>query len=121
LSASPFDVSLTFSSAEPGEGQRWSTWQATTPTERGPLPWPDWVVTSAGAFDTELGVLKSGKEADLFLIERAVPGDASQRTLLAAKRSRSGDHRDFTRSGIYTEGRRGRDSREGRAVANKSA
>jgi RIO kinase 1 len=117
----PFDVSLTFAEDEPGDDQRWSTWPATTPTERGPKPWPDWVVTSAGAIDTELGILKTGKEADVFLLERAVPGDPSQSTLLAAKRYRSAEHRDFQRSSIYTEGRRGRDSREGRAVAKKSA
>ncbi len=117
----PFDVSLTFAEDEPGENQRWSTWPATTPTERGPKPWPDWVVTSAGAIDSELGILKTGKEADVFLLERAVPGDPSQSTLLAAKRYRSAEHRDFQRSSIYTEGRRGRDSREGRAVAKKSA
>jgi RIO kinase 1 len=117
----PFDVSLSFAEDEPGDDQRWSTWPATTPTERGPKPWPDWVVTSAGAIDTELGILKTGKEADVFLLERAVPGDPSQSTLLAAKRYRSAEHRDFQRSSIYTEGRRGRDSREGRAVAKKSA
>jgi RIO kinase 1 len=117
----PFDVSLTFAEDEPGDDQRWSTWPATTPSERGPKPWPDWVVTSAGAIDTELGILKTGKEADVFLLERAVPGDPSQSTLLAAKRYRSAEHRDFQRSSIYTEGRRGRDSREGRAVAKKSA
>ncbi len=117
----PFDVSLTFAEDEPGENQRWSTWPATTPTERGPKPWPDWVVTSAGAIDSEFGILKTGKEADVFLLERAVPGDPSQSTLLAAKRYRSAEHRDFQRSSIYTEGRRGRDSREGRAVAKKSA
>lgn len=118
---SPFDVILSFAEGEPGEGQRWTTWPATTPTERGPKPWPDWLVTSAGAFDTELGILKTGKEADVFLLERAVPGDASQSTLLAAKRYRSAEHRDFQRSSIYTEGRRGKDSREGRALAKKSA
>jgi RIO kinase 1 len=117
----PFDVSLSFAEDEPGDDQRWSTWPATTPSERGPKPWPDWVVTSAGAIDTELGILKTGKEADVFLLERAVPGDPSQSTLLAAKRYRSAEHRDFQRSSIYTEGRRGRDSREGRAVAKKSA
>lgn len=68
-----FDESLAFADVEPGEDQRWSTWPAITPSERGPEPWPDWVVTSAGALDTELGVLKTGKEADVFLIERAVP------------------------------------------------
>ncbi|MBB5632178.1 RIO kinase 1 [Cryobacterium mesophilum] len=119
--SSPFDVSLTFAEVEPGEDQRWTTWPATTPSERGPKPWPDWLVTSAGAFDTELGILKTGKEADVFLLERAVPGEPSQRVLLAAKRYRTAEHSDFHRSSIYTEGRRGRDSREGRAVAKKSA
>ncbi|MDR6867010.1 RIO kinase 1 [Microbacterium resistens] len=102
------------------EGQRWSTWPATTPTERGPEPRPDWVVTSAGAIDTELGILKSGKEADVFLLERAVPGDPSQRSLLAAKRYRSSEHRSFHRSAVYTEGRRTRNSRDARAMARKS-
>lgn len=117
----PFDISLAFADDEPGENQRWSTWPATTPTERGPKPWPDWLVTSAGAFDTELGILKTGKEADVFLLERAVPGDPSQSVLLAAKRYRAAERSDFHRSSIYTEGRRGKDSREGRAVAKKSA
>ena len=50
------------------------------PSERGPEPRPDWVVTSASAIDTELGVLKTGKEADVFLIERAVPGSTAATT-----------------------------------------
>lgn len=116
-----FDESLTFADVEPGEDQRWSTWPAITPSERGPEPWPDWVVTSAGAIDTELGVLKTGKEADVFLIERAVPDNPAERTLLAAKRYRSPEHRTFHRSGVYTEGRKVTDSRAGRAIANKSA
>ena len=118
-----FDASapLSFADVEPGEGQRWSTWPAVTPTERGPLPWPAWVVTSAGALDTELGILKTGKEADVFLLERAVPDDPSQRTLLAAKRFRSEEHRSFHRSAAYTEGRRVQNSRDARALAKKSA
>ncbi len=88
----PLDAAsgLFFSAAEPGDGQRWSTWPATIPTERGPEPRPDWLVTSAGAIDTELGVVKSGKEADLFLLERAVPGarpgTVGEHVVLAAKR-----------------------------------
>ena len=119
--ASPFDVTLSFADTELVGDQRWSTWPAITPTERGPLPWPDWVVTSAAAVDTELGILKTGKEADVFLIERAVPGDATQRTLLAAKRYRDSDHRSFQRSSAYTEGRRTRNTRDTRALAKKSA
>ncbi|CAH0147455.1 MULTISPECIES: RIO1 family regulatory kinase/ATPase [unclassified Microbacterium] len=116
-----FDESITFADVEPGEDQRWTTWPAITPSERGPLPWPEWVVTSAGAIDTELGVLKTGKEADVFLIERAVPGDATARTPLAAKRYRSSEHRSFHRSGIYTEGRGVQKSRDARALAKKTA
>lgn len=119
--ASPFDAIPVFAETELVENQRWSTWPAITPTERGPLPWPDWVVTSAAAVDTELGILKTGKEADVFLIERAVPGDPSQRTLLAAKRYRDSDHRSFQRSSTYTEGRRTRNTRDTRALAKKSA
>ncbi|WP_227468172.1 serine protein kinase RIO [Microbacterium sp. YJN-G] len=117
----PFDVTLAFADTELREDQRWSTWPAVTPTERGPLPWPDWVVTSAAAVDTELGILKTGKEADVFLIERAVPGDPAQRTLLAAKRYRDSDHRSFQRSSVYTEGRRTQNTRDARALAKRSA
>ncbi|WP_194420937.1 serine protein kinase RIO [Microbacterium abyssi] len=116
-----FDESITFADVEPDEDQRWSTWPAITPSERGPEPWPDWVVTSAGALDTELGVLKTGKEADVFLIERAVPGSPTERTLLAAKRYRSPEHRSFHRSGVYTEGRGVQKSRDARAIAKKTA
>ena len=112
---------LQFLKLEPGEGQRWSTWTSITPTQRGPKPWPDWVVTSDGAFDTELGVVKSGKEADLFLIERAVPDGSDQSCILAAKRYRGADNTDFHRSARYTEGRGMRNSRDSRAVARGTA
>ncbi len=117
----PFDENLVFSTVEPLDDQRWSTWPATTPSERGPQPRPEWVVTSAAAIDTELGVLKTGKEADVFLIERAVPDDPAQSVILAAKRYRGSDRSDFHRSAAYTEGRRMRRSRDTRAVASKSA
>lgn len=111
---------LAFADVELADGQRWSTWPASTPTERGPEPRPPWVVTSAGAVDTELGILKTGKEADVFLLERAVPGEPAQRSLLAAKRYRGTEHRDFHRSAVYSEGRRTRNSRDARALARKS-
>ena len=118
--ASPFETVPTFADVEPGADQRWTTWPQVTPSERGPQPWPAWVVTSAGALDTELGILKTGKEADVFLVERAVPDDAQQRVLLAAKRYRSSDHSSFHRSGVYTEGRTTRNTRDTRALAKKS-
>lgn len=116
-----FDESITFSLVEPGENQRWSTWPSITPSERGPEPRPDWVVTSAGAIDTELGIVKSGKEADVFLIERAVPDDPSRSVILAAKRYRGAETSDFHRSAQYTEGRRTRRSRDNRAIEKRSA
>ncbi|MCD2441039.1 serine/threonine protein kinase [Agromyces sp. SYSU K20354] len=126
-SVAPFGAdtaSLVFQAAEPGDDQRWSTWPATLPSERGPQPRPDWLVTSAAAIDTELGVVKTGKEADLHLIERAIPDAPADvpgnHVLLAAKRYRSGDHSDFHRSAIYTEGRGTRRSRDQRAVDNRS-
>ena len=61
------------------DGQRWSTWHDVEPLSRGPEPRPDWVVTSQGAIDTELGILKTGKEADVFLLERADPLDPDER------------------------------------------
>jgi len=111
---------FTFADVEPGVGQRWSTWQAVTPSERGPRPWPDWVVTSAAAVDTELGILKTGKEADVFLVERAVP-DGSPAVVMAAKRYRSAEHSDFHRSTVYREGRVERRSRDQRAVERGTA
>ena len=133
-SAAPFGAALehlAFPDVEPGEDQRWSTWPATIPSERGPEPRPDWLVTSAAAIDTELGIVKTGKEADLWLIERAVPGAPDDvpgnRSLLAAKRYRGADHRLFHRSAVYTEGRgtspqprRARRAAQGRRTAARS-
>lgn len=115
------ETALSFAEVEPGANQRWTTWPSSTPTERGPGPRPAWVVTSAGALDTELGILKTGKEADVFLLERAVPDDPTQRTLLAAKRYRGIENRSFQRSAVYTEGRSTRNTRDTRALAKKSA
>jgi len=104
---------------EPEAGQRWTTWLEVEPLCRGPEPRPDWVVTDQSAVDTELGVLKTGKEADVFLLERAVEGGPA--VVMAAKRYRSTDHRNFHRNAAYAEGRRGRDSREARAAARGTA
>jgi len=98
--------------------QRWSTWLAVEPLCRGPEPRPDWVVTSQAAIDTELGILKTGKEADVFLLERAVPDGPS--VVMAAKRYRDTDHRTFHRSAAYTEGRSMKRSRDERALKRKS-
>jgi len=99
--------------------QRWSTWLSVEPLCRGPEPRPDWVVTSQAALDTELGILKTGKEADVFLLERAVPDGPS--VVMAAKRYRGQDHSDFHRSSAYTDGRKVRRSRDRRAIEKKTA
>ena len=100
--------------------QRWSTWHDVEPLCRGPEPRPAWLVTSRGAIDTELGILKTGKEADVFLIERADPHDPDLGVVMAAKRYRSTEHRTFHRAAAYTEGRSMKRSRDQRAVKAKS-
>ena len=100
--------------------QRWSTWLSVEPLCRGPEPRPDWVVTSQGAVDTDLGILKTGKEADVYLLERADPLEPERGVIMAAKRYRDTDHRSFHRSTSYTEGRSMKRSRDMRAVKAKS-
>ena len=102
------------------DGDRWSTWDQSTPTERGPKPYPEWLVTELAATDTELGIMKTGKEADVFLLRRGVPG-TERSCLLAAKRYRPAEHRMFHRDSGYLEGRRTRESRLSRAMASRSA
>ena len=109
---------------DPGAGDladasRWSTYWDVERLCRGPEPVPGWVVTDRAAVDTELGILKTGKEADVFLLERSVPDGAS--TVMAAKRYRSEEHRTFHRSSSYTEGRRTRNTRDARAMAKRTA
>jgi RIO kinase 1 len=102
------------------EGDRWSTWDQSTPLERGPKPHPKWLVTDLAAVDSELGILKTGKEADVYLIRRHVPG-TDKSCLLAAKRYRDAEHRLFHRDAGYLEGRRVRESRVNRATVSRSA
>lgn len=134
---STFDADLSDAdadSAQPGPGQRWSTWRSVAKGQRGPEPLPSWLVTRDAAFDTELGILKTGKEADAFLIERAVPPGAGQasgvpadrlgeaeRCLLVAKRYRSLEHGQFHRGTEYTEGRRVRRTRDQRAMEDRKS
>ena len=103
-----------------GDGQRWSRWEDLEALMKGPEPRPDWVVTSSGAIDTELGILKTGKEADVFLLERADPHDPDGAVVMAAKRYRDTDHRTFHRAASYTEGRSMKRSRDNRALKRKS-
>jgi RIO kinase 1 len=101
----------------PPVGDRWSTWGDAE--ERGPEPHPSWLITELAAVDFELGILKTGKEADVSLVERVLP-DSDRACLMAAKRYRGGDHRLFHRDAGYLEGRRVRASRETRAMRRRS-
>ena len=101
---------------EPSVGDRWSSWDG---AQHGPSPRPGWVITDLGAVDEDLGILKSGKEADVHVVRRWVPGrDAG--VFMAAKRFRDSDHRMFHRDAGYLEGRRVRRSRETRAMARRT-
>jgi len=93
----------------------YSSWDGAT---HGPDPRPDWVITDLAAVDTELGVLKTGKEADVHLVRRTAPD--GRESVLAAKRYRTAEHRMFHRDAAYTEGRRVRRSRETRAMARRT-
>jgi RIO kinase 1 len=96
-----------------------STWDV---AQHGPDPIPHWVVTDRNALDTELGILKSGKEADVHLVRRALSIEAGrEECLLAAKRYRGSEHRMFHRDAGYQEGRKTRKSRDSRALAKRTA
>ncbi|WP_235737682.1 serine protein kinase RIO [Nocardioides alcanivorans] len=99
--------------------QRWSTWLDVEPLCRGPEPRPDWVVTEQAAVDTELGILKTGKEAEVHLLERAVPEGRS--VVMAAKRYKGREHSSFHRNSAYTEGWSTRRSRDRRAIKARSS
>jgi RIO kinase 1 len=85
----------------------------------GPDPVPEWVITSLSARDTRLGAIKSGKEADVELVDRSLPQGPG--CLLAVKTFRGADHRMFHRDTGYQEGRRIRRSRETRAMAARTS
>ena len=113
---------------EPDE-PTWSTYRDAT---RGPEPVPRWVVTDPRAIDVDHGVLKTGKEADVSLLERFVPDTdptpspdhdparPASHGWLAVKRYRSAEHRMFHRDSGYLEGRRVRKSREMRAMRTRT-
>ena len=101
----------------PETGDHWSTWDGAL---HGPQPRPDWVRTEHAAVDFELGILKTGKEADVHLVRRAIPG-TDRTSMLAAKRYRGGEHRLFHRDAGYLEGRRVRRTREMRAMNTRTS
>jgi RIO kinase 1 len=68
--------------------------------DHGPSPVPDWVITDDAARQHERGIIKSGKEADVHLVERVV-GDGGRFNLLAAKRYRDLDERALRKDAKY--------------------
>lgn len=104
----------------PPEGERWTNWDHAT---HGPKPRPDWVITALAAVEADLGILKTGKEADVHVVRRWVPDGTdhpAQAVVMAAKRFRTSEHRMFHRNASYHEGRRVRRSREMRAMARRT-
>jgi RIO kinase 1 len=81
----------------------------------GPEPRPGWVITEDRARQFERGLLKTGKEAEVFLVERCVD---DRTNLLAAKRYKSFEDRMFRDDTRYRQSRRTRESRVSRAMAN---
>jgi RIO kinase 1 len=69
-----------------------------TSADPGPSPVPDWVITDDAARQFERGVIKTGKEADVHLVERTL---GERRNLLAAKRYRDLDERAFRDDAKY--------------------
>jgi RIO kinase 1 len=112
------DLAVDSEPDRPPEGERWSSWDGAT---HGPRPRPDWVITDLGAVEADLGVLKTGKEADVHLVRRWVPGDPTSDVVMAGKRYRSSKHRMFHRDAGYLEGRRVRKSRETRAMRTRTS
>lgn len=98
-----------------GDEPSWSTY---ADSSHGPAPLPAWVIASPAAIDDDLGVLKSGKEADVSLVRRS---HGEQSVLMAVKRYRDAQHRLFHRDSGYLEGRRVRKSREMRAIETRTA
>lgn len=81
---------------------------------RGPEPVPDWVITADSARQYDLGLLKTGKEADVHLVQRRLDGRVNY---LAAKRYRNLDERAFRNDARYRSARRTGESRVDRALA----
>ena len=115
---SPDDIESVPDDVDLGDRYRDAPFSSYDVAGHGPDPVPDWVVTALSARDTRLGTIKSGKEADVGLLDRSLPGGPG--CLLAVKTFRTADHRMFHRDAGYLEGRRVRRSRESRAMANRT-
>ena len=108
--------------------ERWSRWNDLDDLATGPEPRPDWVITGE-AIDTDLGTLKSGKEATCYLLQRTGFGylpDGSPlpdppSVIMVGKVYRTSEHSHFHRKASYLEGRTVRNTRDRRAMAKGSS
>lgn len=66
--------------------------------QHGPAPVPAWVIASGNALDTDVGLLKTGKEAEVHVVHRRHDDHAN---LLAAKRYRDITRRAFRNDVAY--------------------
>jgi RIO kinase 1 len=82
--------------------------------QHGPEPPPEWVIVEDRARQYERGLLKTGKEAEVFLVERCLD---DRTNLLAAKRYKSFEDRMFRDDSRYRQSRRAGESRVDRAMA----
>lgn len=82
--------------------------------EHGPEPIPEWVITEDAARQYMHGVMKTGKEADVSLVEREF---GERLNVLAAKRFRTFEDRMFRNDARYRQNWRSGESRVDRAVA----
>ena len=88
--------------------------------KHGPEPVPDWVITSGNATDEDLGLLKTGKEAEVSIVARQHDGATN---LLAAKRYRDMRRRAFKNDVAYRADRNlgAKAHREQRAIDKGSS
>lgn len=66
--------------------------------QHGPAPVPAWVITSGNALEEDVGLLKTGKEAEVHVVQRRHDDHAN---LLAAKRYRDITRRAFRNDVAY--------------------
>jgi hypothetical protein len=51
------------SGLQPQQGHRWTTWDSSAPGQRGPKPYPDWLIIELSGVDTECGDPDPGNRA----------------------------------------------------------
>lgn len=78
---------------------------------------PGWVITEDAARQYERGLLKTGKEAEVHLVERRL---GSRSNIMAAKRYKAFEDRMFRNDARYRQGRRTGESRLDKAMATGS-